>query len=109
MYFNLWNDYFYYKKSVIVIVSIFLVILFSTYIIIKWFSQYLERKEKRKYIFMSIEWKDLKEKFETLKKILDLNSSYQIASFIKLDIKKTEDLIKQNQFEQIVNLILKNI
>jgi len=109
MYFNIWNNYFYWKISLLVILSIFITIFFISYILTKWIWKFFKNKEEKDKVSILIEWKNAEEKFNILRDLLNLNSSYQLANFINLKEKEIENLIKQNELEKIVNLILKNI
>lgn len=113
MYFNIWSNENYILKWIFLLLLLFLIIFIIINILVQAYKKYKKnynKKQEKKLIINIINSnKDEEEKFNKIKEILWLDSSYKLAIFLNVDNKEILDLIKEKKYSIINTMIYNHI
>lgn len=111
MYFNLWSDENYFLKWICILTLLVLGLLITFKILIKAYDKYktsyIERKKILNILDILNSQEDEKAKFNKVKDILWLNSSYLIENYIDVNHSEVLNLIKEEKYG-LINKIIYN-
>jgi len=103
MYFNYWWNDIYTIKGLLLITSIITIIFLILKIFIAAFKKFLKKRKNKLVVPNNLNWEEL---FKYLTENLNIQNSYNLATYLDQDYKSIKKFIKEKNYDTLNQLII---